>query len=334
MLIDVHQHLWSEPFVRALMRRRELPFVRREHGLSVLFLVGEQPYVIGPPGERPTSRAELVRRDGIDRALVALSSPLGIELLPRAQADELIDAYHEGALALGERFGTWGALALEELDPDDVDAVLKRGCVGLSLPAGALASAGGLERVAPALERLQRRGAPLFVHPGRGVRHSGPEPSLGDPLWWPAMTRYVAEMQAAWLTLAVGARRRLPQLRIVFSMLAGLAPLQAERLRARGGPPPGERDPLIFYEVSSYGPRAVRALAAIVGHEQLLYGSDRPVVGERDALALRERLDWRRYAANGAWLLAVKPSAPVRPAPARTVQTAPRRVSVLGGATR
>ena len=52
-------------------------------------------------------------RDGLDRALLCLSSPLGIESLPRAQAQPLLDAYHEGAFALGEPFGVWGAIALD-----------------------------------------------------------------------------------------------------------------------------------------------------------------------------------------------------------------------------
>ena len=41
----------------------------------------------------------------------------------------------------------WGALALDRADPDDVDRALRRGCVGLSLPAGALASVDGLARL-------------------------------------------------------------------------------------------------------------------------------------------------------------------------------------------
>ncbi|HTR72466.1 MAG TPA: hypothetical protein VMG80_02630, partial [Solirubrobacteraceae bacterium] len=136
--IDVHQHVWTGPLVQALAERRELPFVRREHGLTVLFLAGERPYVIDLPSEAPTRRAALVERDGLDRALLCLSSPLGIESLPREQSLAVIDAYHEGALSLGGPFGVWGAIALEDPDPDDVDRVIGRGCVGISLPAGAL----------------------------------------------------------------------------------------------------------------------------------------------------------------------------------------------------
>ena len=138
MKTDLHQHLWTQPLVEALARRNEHPFVRDEHGLTVLFLAGERPYVIDLDSEEGSRRAELVRRDGLDRALLCLSSPLGIESLPREDATELIGAYHDGALELGEPFGVWGALALDRLDPDDVDRALDRGCIGISLPAGAL----------------------------------------------------------------------------------------------------------------------------------------------------------------------------------------------------
>jgi hypothetical protein len=291
--IDIHQHLWTEPLVQALTERRELPFVRREHGLTVLFLAGERPYVIDLPNDAPTRRAALVELDGLDRALLCISSPLGIESLPREQSLPLIDAYHDGVLSLDGPFGAWGAIALDQPDPDDVDRVISRGCVGLSLPAGALSSADALSRLRPVLARLELLGAPLFVHPGPGADEPQDlgEASLGDPLWWPALTRYVANMQAAWLAFLAAGRLQHPNLRVVFSMLAGLAPLHAERLASRGGPTPHVPDPLVFYDTSSYGPTAVRTLAELVGAQQLLYGSDRPIV-EPGELNMPDRLDW------------------------------------------
>jgi hypothetical protein len=74
-------------------------------------------------------------------------------------------------------------------------------------------------------------------------------------------------------------------------MLAGLAPLHAERLSSRGGPCPSLPDPLVFYETSSYGPAAVRVIEDVVGAEQLLYGSDRPVV-EPGELGMPDGLEW------------------------------------------
>jgi predicted TIM-barrel fold metal-dependent hydrolase len=296
MKIDVHQHLWTEPLVEALASRSEFPFVRREHGLMVLYLADERPYVIDLRSEHPRERAALIDSDGLDRALVCLSSPLGIEWLPREQASVLIDAYHDGALSLPEPFGAWAAIALDRADADDIDRALARGCVGLSLPAGALASVAAVSAVAPLLARLELRGAPLLVHPGPrigGARagRAGRETSLEEPLWWPALTRYVAGMQAAWLAFLTAARPRHPRLRVVFSMLAGLAPLQLERLASRGGPRPPLPDPLTFYETSSYGPATVRLLGELVGPEQLLYGSDRPIV-EPTELGMPEGIAW------------------------------------------
>jgi hypothetical protein len=299
MKIDVHQHMWTEPLVRVLASRRELPFIARENGLDVLYLAGERPYVIDLESERPDRRAELVRRDGLDGALLCLSSPLGIEWLAREQAVPLIDAYLDGALSLDCPFGVWAAIALDRFDPDDVDRALERGCVGLSLPAGSLAGLEALAAMHPLLARLEQLDAPLFVHPGPAPsaerpRHV-PDAAFGDPLWWPALTCYVGGMQAAYMAFLAAGRARYPELRVIFSMLAGLAPLHAERLDARGGPAVSIDDPLTFFETSSYGPRAVSAVAALVGERQLLYGSDRPVV---EPGVTRDRLDWSSVAAG------------------------------------
>ena len=67
----------------------------------------------------------------------------------------------------------WGAVALDRPDPDDVDRVLERGCVGVWLPAGALAGVDALARLRPVLARLELHDAPLLVHPGPG---RGPAP--------------------------------------------------------------------------------------------------------------------------------------------------------------
>lgn len=265
--------------------------------------------------ETPARRAALVEDDGIDRALVCLSSPVGIEWLPREQALGLIDAYHEGALSLGDPFGVWGAIALEASDPDDVDRALALGCVGLSLPAGALASVDAIAGLRPVLARLESHGAPLLVHPGPRVRagapRAGAETSLGDPLWWPALTGYLAGMHAAWLAFLIAGRPRHPRLRVVFAMLAGLAPLHTERLCSRGGPDVSLGDPLLFYETSSYGPAAVSMLERVVCPERLLYGSDRPVVEPRE-LGMPAGLDWEPFIASTDRVFATTPIEAVR----------------------
>ena len=101
-------------------------------------------------------------------------------------------------------------------------------------------------------------------------------------------------MQAAWYAFALWGRPAHPRLRVCFAMLAGLAPLHRERLLARGGE--AVRDPGVFLDVSSYGERAIDAVLREIGVDQLVYGSDRPVVAPHDLplgdavlAALRER---------------------------------------------
>jgi hypothetical protein len=252
--------------------------VRRGDGLTVLHCGGELPCVIDTTAESTHRRAQLLRHDGVDQAVVALSSPIGVEALRHDVATELISAHLDGVLGLGAGFAAWGPIAIESPDPADVDDVLGRGCVGVSLPACALAGRDGLDAVSPVLERVQSHGVPLFVHPGGVATRDAREAPLNEPLWWRALTDYVSQMQAAWLTFATFGRRQLPRLRVVFAMLAGGGPLLAERLATRGGPEIDLRDPLTFYDTSSYGPKMVETMARWVGPSQLVYGSDRPVV--------------------------------------------------------
>jgi len=322
--IDVHQHVWTQPLIDALEERSELPLIRRENGLTVLFLAGERPYVIDTSRESADHRRALLKLDGLDRALVCLSSPLGIEALPREQAVKLLSAYHDGALALGERFGVWGAIALERPDPADVENLIERGCVGISIPAGAMAGVGALSEMREVLCAIEELGVALLVHPGPGRPVGGQAgafnaTALGEPLWWPALTRYVAEMQAAWLAFASTGRQAHPRLRIVFAMLAGLAPLHAERLGARGGPAVRLADPLTFYDSSSYGQAALATLAPLVGEGQILFGSDRPVVVAPDGW-LADGPDWNLLAQNTR--RALGRSRGVEAAGARTVAAA------------
>jgi predicted TIM-barrel fold metal-dependent hydrolase len=298
MQIDVHQHVWTPPLLDALEARRELPFVRRSHGVTVLHSAGEHAYVIDRASELPHSRAALLRTDGLDLALVAISSPIGIEALDRASALELIDGHLAGVAALGPGFAAWGPLALCGAEPDDVDRLLARGCVGVSLPAGALAGASAIAGVADLLRRVEELGVPVFVHPGPAPGTETVDPCWDEPLWWRALTGYVAQMQAAWLTFVTSVRRELPGLRVVFAMLAGGAPLLSERLTARGGPSVELGDPLTFSDTSSYGPTAIEAMVERVGAAQLVYGSDRPVVDPDPSVAART------CAANADWLVA------------------------------
>jgi 6-methylsalicylate decarboxylase len=288
--IDIHQHLWPEPLLRALSLRREPPMLVRRGAGWALGLRGEAEAPVDLADHDPDARAALVHADGLDRALVVPSTPLGIEALPPGEAEALLEAYHEGVRALPQEFGAWAAVGIVAPDPAALSRLLDAGFVGACVAAEALAGPDGLERLGPVLETLERRGAPLLVHPGPAPATA----TAGLPVWWAALTGYVATMQTAWHAFAVWGRVAHPGLRVCFAMLAGLAPLQRERLVARGGP--AISDPDVFLEVSSYGGRTVDAVLREVGVDRLVHGSDRPVVpaaelplGDAVRTALRQR---------------------------------------------
>jgi hypothetical protein len=278
--VDIHQHLWPERLIDELSRRDRPPFIRKAGARWKLRLDGEPDHLFDLSQHDASLRARLLGGEGIDRAVISLSTPLGIEGLPADEAEPLLESYHAGVLELGGPFDAWASTRLRSPDPGRVDDALDRGLVGLALPAGALASREGLMRCRPLLSRLEARDAPLFIHPG-------PDPleirfeqdrSRSDPAWWPAMTAYVAQMNAAWHAFAAWGRLSHPSLRVVFAMLAGGAPLHHERYLARGGPSAAICDREIFYDTSSYGERALDAAVRVVGIDQLVYGSDRPVI--------------------------------------------------------
>ncbi|MGW1790913.1 amidohydrolase [Streptomyces tubercidicus] len=276
MPTDVHQHIWPPGFL-ALLRSRTAP--PRLDGWT-LHLPGEPPYAVDPADHDIAARARLARADGLDLALVSLSSPLGIEYLPPAEAAPLLTAFHDGALDLPAPFGVWASACLStpEPDPEALRRELARGCAGLQLPATALLDAAGWARCAPLLEAAAEQDKPLFIHPGAAPAAEptgSAEPAT--PAWWPALVPYVQQLHTSWFAFRAFGRPRHPELRVCFAALAGLAPLHGERLVARGGGRDrGRVDCRAFYETSSYGTRAVDALVRAVGIDVVVSGSDRP----------------------------------------------------------
>ncbi len=273
MRVDLHQHLWPAGLLEALRGRSQAP---RLDGWT-LHLDGEAPYEVSPADHDLPARAAQAAADGVGLVGVALSGPLGIETLPPAQAQPLLDAWHDGAAGFCGPFGVWASAALVEPDPAQVRRDLDRpGVLGLHLPATALATPAQVERLGELFAMCAETQHPVLVHPGPAAPTQRVDTG-GLPEWWPALVPYVAQQHSAWHAWQVAGAADHPALRIVFVALAGLAPLHEERLAARGGGfRPAERDPRVFYDTSSYGPHAVAAMARLVGAEALVLGSDRP----------------------------------------------------------
>lgn len=281
--VDLHQHLWPEPLVEALRRRRTGP---RLDGWT-LHLDGEPPYAVNPADHDPVARRAAADGthgpDGL--VLVSLSSPLGLEALPVDEATPLLDLWHDGAAALAPAFGAWSAVSSREPDLAALAARLAPagGFVGLQVPATDLLTPAAVERLAPVLAVAQAADRPVFVHPGPVTPPAGG--SADRPSWWAATVDYPAQLQAAWWAWHVAGRSLLPRLRICFGAAAGLAPLQHERHTARGGRPPVV-DPLTFVEVSSYGEQGLDGLVRALGIDPVVFGTDTPYVPTTGPAAL------------------------------------------------
>src|SRR6185295_8306929 len=114
---DVHQHLWPEPLLGLLAARVRAPRLRRTDGGWELELAGEPSEPFDVRAHDPARRAEIAAGDGLERVLVAPSAPLGIESLPAAEAQPLLDAFHGGVLDAGGPFVPWGSVALAAAEP-------------------------------------------------------------------------------------------------------------------------------------------------------------------------------------------------------------------------
>ncbi len=230
----------------------------------------------------------------------SLSSPLGIEHLPAAEAWPLIDAFHAGTRALPTPFRAWAAAPVTDIDPVRLGRTLDQGFAGLQLPATALLDAKGFALTAPLLDVLEERGLPLFVHPG-------PATAPGGPAWWAAVVPYVQQMHAAWYAFQAFGRPRNPRLKVCFALLAGLAPLHSERQINRGASGRGRVDPDVFVETSSYGPRAIDAVIRELGVDVVVNGSDQPYA-EAAALDFGDAARHAIHVANATRLLSGKES--------------------------
>jgi hypothetical protein len=272
--VDVHQHLWPEAFVDALRARTEPPYL---DGWT-LHCAGE------PPTEVDPTDHDVVRRSGAlaaagRSAVVALSSPLGLEDLPAEESGPLLAAHHEGLEAVDGPLGWWAALPRERAFAGDAATaraltdLLDRGAAGLQVPATWLSHPDDVVALRPVLAVLQEADRPLFVHPG------SPPPSRAGatrlPAWWAPVVDYTPQMAAAWWAWHAAGRGDLTELRVCFAAGAGLAPVHHERLRARGGQL-GPVDRLAFVELSSYGVQAFDALLRTLGVDVLVAASDHP----------------------------------------------------------
>ena len=254
--VDVHQHLWPRAFVDALRRRTGPPRLA-----GAVLELAEGTYRVDLEAHEGEARIAALDRAGIDVAVLSLQPTLGVWTLPEPERAELTEIWESGALELSAASGgRFAVLACGQAAP---------GFVGAVAPAASLRDVDALGAL---LGGLHDSGGFLLVHPSGG--HSTP----GAPPWWASIVDYTAEMQAAYLTWLSYAQRRFPAVNVVFGILAGGGPFQLERLASRGVDVRSGLHPNVFFDTASYGRRAIELCIETFGVQQLVYGSDLPVI--------------------------------------------------------
>jgi 6-methylsalicylate decarboxylase len=253
--IDVHQHLWPPGFVDALAGRDAVPCLD-----GTTLSSPEGTYEIDRGDDQLGSRLALLDATGIDTAVVSLQATLGLETLEATERERLEGVWEDGILELAASAGG-RIVPLSVRRP-------REGFAGVSVGAGDLDD---LEAMAPVLDALRGSGF-LFVHPEAGA------PSPGAPPWWPALVDYTAQMQRAYFAWVAAGQVRWPDVNVVFAILAGGAPVQLERLASRGVDVRSVLYPNVYFDTSSYGRRALEVCIETFGVEQLVHGSDTPVI--------------------------------------------------------
>jgi predicted TIM-barrel fold metal-dependent hydrolase len=260
---DLHQHLWPERFVAALRARTTPPLLSRDE-----LVTREGRFVVDLTAHEADARLRILDQDEIDVAVLSLQTSLGLEALSPGEREGLEELWAEGMREIVSA----GGGRFQALSPTRARA----GFAGISLGASSLFD---LDHAGPVLDEAAERGCLVFVHPSAGETHVQTQPG-----WWEWVVGYTSQMQAAYFSWLAGGRERWPMLRVVFAILAGGGPVQLERLAHQGVDVRSALDPNTFFDVATYGRRAIELVIETFGVEQLVYGSDTPVVDPRHTL--------------------------------------------------
>ena len=253
---DVHQHLLPSSFIEALRRRTAPPKIT-----GTELETSEGRFAFDPGDHDPQSRLAALDRQGTDVAVISLQDTLGHGSLDPEERAELVAIWEAGiADVVAGAGGRFAALAA---------GPTRAGFVGSCVGSDVLASP---EELAAGVESVRSHGGFVLVHP------SGGPVLTTTPSWWAAVAVYTAQMQSAYLAWLAYGQERWPDVAIVFSILAGGAPFQLERLASRGIDVRSLLHSNVYFDTASYGRRALELCVETFGVEQIVYGSDAPVI--------------------------------------------------------
>lgn len=288
MIIDVHAHALTREFLGELAREKAFGIEARGDGFGFGGYGSLDPLLFDVEG----AAASLVERD---ITLQLVSPPPRIVSHAGWAADrEFARRLNRQTADFVKRAGNrHGGLAVPSLtEPEHAVAEISRaldedGLAGVALPT----SAAGRPLDDPAFEPLfaecARRGVIVFMHPTTGVeRPAFGQYTMLQLVGWPSETG----LCVARLVFA-GIFERYPGLKLVLAhgggtlaMLAGRLDLGYEAPHYEANPdcrknisrPPSTYLKQIYFDSVVAHPAALRYLIDLVGHQQIVFGSDFP----------------------------------------------------------
>lgn len=296
-LIDVHAHFVTPDYVEAARDAGHL----RPDGMT------------GWPEWSAAAHLDLMDGAGIRTSVLSVSSP-GTHFGDDRAARPLSRRMNEFAADLMRehpgRFGHFAALPLPDVDGALIEAAHALDVLGSHGVAVETNQAGiylGDDRFGPLWRELDTRRAVVFVHPTSPPCQEAV--SLGRPR--PMMEFLFDSARAAADLLFTGALGRYPGIQWVFTHGGGTLPLLADRMElfrtvfgmgVPGGPTAQEELRRLWFDMAGTPfPHQIPALAGLVGHERLLYGSDYCWTPAPGAVAQIASVDAAEQPVGGTW---------------------------------
>lgn len=304
MLIDVHSHFMSVPFIQHLQGRPAYPVAFADGPVFVTDCAPHLSIRHGAPILDVGQKLRDMDEAGIDVAVLSHGLP-GPDLLGGAEADEWAARINDELAAMvaarQDRFAGWGSLGFG--DPARTIAEADRcldelGFRGLQVWSNVNGRLLDAPDVVPVLEHLAERGAPVHLHPSVPVNREGMD-SAGMLL---GMAFPVDTSLAVIRLVRQGLFDRQPAPRFVVAHLAGLLPWLAERLTVYLGPTDqfgrdGQRDrsfasylESLYVDTVTYGLDQLQHAYDRLGAGRMLFGSDHPFARHTEPLRVLDQL--------------------------------------------
>ena len=305
-IIDIHTHAYTPKWLDILRERGgEYGLKVRPDGFEEIFK-GDTPVAFPQPGHFDYDlRIKQMDATGIDVSIVSLTCPnvfWGDAATSLEAAVESNNAMAEAQSTYPDRIRWFTALPWQypELAIKELERSCNAGAVGVMVLANVAGESLTDEKFAPIWADIDRRGLPVLLHPTDPPGATVMDMDEFDMSW---SVGFMFDTTLAVVRMMfTGFFDRYPNLKLIASHGGATLPYLVGRFekgdevelpqRRKMQRSPTDYLQHIYYDCITYDPRALDYLISIVGHEQVMFGTDWPhqVFDTTGAIANTERL--------------------------------------------